>query len=118
MFLFLSAVLLTNTYPVLRAEWIKSRARAKRWSEEVHLLREEMRRVLAFLRWKSLWWKERVHKRTNVCDPILMEGLQAYAHRQAALQHDLATLFQAKWTASLQEGIQELLAELQGQGGG
>ncbi|KAG1719290.1 hypothetical protein EDB19DRAFT_1898779 [Suillus lakei] len=40
----------------LRIEWCKSRARAKRWVEEVQLLREEMRRVAAYLSWHAAWW--------------------------------------------------------------
>ncbi|KAG0691527.1 hypothetical protein DFH29DRAFT_1010861 [Suillus ampliporus] len=37
----------------VRIEWCKSRARALRWSEEVELLREEMRRVLQFFAWQA-----------------------------------------------------------------
>ncbi|KAJ7792839.1 hypothetical protein B0H14DRAFT_3094116 [Mycena olivaceomarginata] len=43
----------------VRIEWAKTRARANRWAEEVDLLEEEMRRIDAFLRWRSGWWKER-----------------------------------------------------------
>ncbi|KAF9231029.1 hypothetical protein BU15DRAFT_90993 [Melanogaster broomeanus] len=38
---------------VMRIEWCKARARANRWAEEVELLSEEMRRVLAFLKWQA-----------------------------------------------------------------
>lgn len=44
---------------VLRSEWSKSRARAKRATEEVHLLREEMCRALKFLEWRSYQDKRR-----------------------------------------------------------
>ncbi|KAG1845839.1 hypothetical protein F4604DRAFT_1884248 [Suillus subluteus] len=37
----------------VRIEWCKTRARALRWSEEVELLREEMRRVLQFFAWQG-----------------------------------------------------------------
>ncbi|KAJ7699783.1 hypothetical protein B0H14DRAFT_3100193 [Mycena olivaceomarginata] len=40
----------------LRIEWAKTRARAWRWTEEVDLVEEEMRRVLAFLNWKANHW--------------------------------------------------------------
>jgi hypothetical protein len=43
----------------LRVEWCKGRARALRWTEEVQLLMEEMRRVLVFLEWKAAFWEER-----------------------------------------------------------
>ncbi|KAF8069134.1 hypothetical protein FPV67DRAFT_1415501 [Lyophyllum atratum] len=42
----------------LRIEWCRTRARAMRWAEEVELVQEEMRRVLAFLSWKAGWWLE------------------------------------------------------------
>ncbi|KAG1723397.1 hypothetical protein EDB19DRAFT_1898082 [Suillus lakei] len=38
----------------LHVEWCK--ARAHRWEEEVQLLWEEMRRVIAFLDWHAGWW--------------------------------------------------------------
>lgn len=41
---------------ILRAEWCKSRARANCATEEVLLLKEEMRRTLAFLNWRAGWW--------------------------------------------------------------
>ena len=48
---------------LLRVEWARSRARVKRSSEEVRLLREEMRRVLSYLDWKAEWWKSRQQAR-------------------------------------------------------
>lgn len=59
---------------ILRVEWAKSRVRAARCREEVLLLREEMRRVLAFLEWKSSWWLERKNSRMDVASD-LAEGL-------------------------------------------
>ncbi|KAJ7099018.1 hypothetical protein C8R44DRAFT_593419, partial [Mycena epipterygia] len=41
----------------LRVEWAKTRARAHRWTEEVDLLEEEMRRILVFLEWRAGWWR-------------------------------------------------------------
>jgi hypothetical protein len=73
---------------VLRSEWAKSRARAKRATEEVHLLREEMRRALKFLEWKSKWWISRQTSREVAC-PALAEGLQAYAQEQYDIQKGL-----------------------------
>ncbi|KAG2107820.1 hypothetical protein DEU56DRAFT_920537 [Suillus clintonianus] len=60
----------------VRLEWCKARARAHRWSEEVELLLEEMRRVLVFLRWQGSWWKERITLRTLNSAPA-QEGLSA-----------------------------------------
>ncbi|KAK7016446.1 hypothetical protein VNI00_018883 [Paramarasmius palmivorus] len=41
---------------ILRSEWCKSRARANRMTEEVLMLREEMRRGLAYLEWAAKEW--------------------------------------------------------------
>lgn len=42
----------------VKVEWARSQARAERWREEVMLLQEEMRRVIAYFRWKARWWCE------------------------------------------------------------
>ncbi|KAF9490476.1 hypothetical protein BDN71DRAFT_1523131 [Pleurotus eryngii] len=68
----------------LHLEWCKSRARALRWTEEVQLLKEEMRRVLAFLRWQAEWWEGKVCDDESV-PRVLAEGLTAYARRQASI---------------------------------
>jgi hypothetical protein len=74
---------------ILRTEWAKSRARMTRCKEEVMLLKEEMRRVIAFLDWKLRWWQEREEKRKDV-DSALLEGLCAYARKQGILQECLS----------------------------
>jgi hypothetical protein len=73
---------------ILRSEWAKSHARAKRGIEEVHLLREEMRRALEFLEWRSKWWISRQTSREVAC-PELAEGLRAYAQEQSDIQRGL-----------------------------
>ncbi|KAG1791580.1 uncharacterized protein HD556DRAFT_1240578 [Suillus plorans] len=72
----------------LRIEWCKSRTRAKRWVEEVQLLREEMRRVTAYLSWHATWWDAQADRRTGL-EPAEVEGLRGYAKRQAAVRRDL-----------------------------
>lgn len=72
----------------LRIEWCKTRARAKRWAEEVELLQEEMRRVLAYFDWHARVWIERGNGWAEI-DDEQREGLVAYAHRQAAIQQSL-----------------------------
>jgi hypothetical protein len=86
---------------ILQIEWAKSRARAARAVEEVLLLKEEMRRVIEFLRWKSEWWMSRTGRRP--ADTALDEGLRAYAHKQSLLQKGLSQQFQTTWRAPLQE---------------
>lgn len=77
--------------------------------EEVELLLEEMRRVLAFLEWDVNRWKERTLRapqRVNeVSEPSLSpenqgpleEGLRAYAQRQASVRRRLFATFAKQW---------------------
>ncbi|KAG1866481.1 hypothetical protein C8R48DRAFT_747671 [Suillus tomentosus] len=62
----------------VRVEWCKARARANRWSEEVELLLEEMRRVIVFLKWQAEWWGGRRSSRASE-SVAEQEGLAAYA---------------------------------------
>ena len=80
----------------LRIEWAKTRARSLRWSEEVDLLEEEMRRILRFLTWRADWWEGQVGRRCLPDGPEL-EGETAYAMRQAAVQSGLHRSFALKW---------------------
>ncbi|KAK6981627.1 CxC2 domain-containing protein [Favolaschia claudopus] len=82
----------------LRIEWAKTRARAHRWTEEVDLVEEEMRRVLEFLEWKAGWWIALIGQREGVnTDAVSNEGFTAYAQRQSRIQLDLRARFQANW---------------------
>ncbi|KAJ7194344.1 hypothetical protein GGX14DRAFT_404795 [Mycena pura] len=72
-----------NPAAVNEALRARTRAKAHRWSEEVDLLEEEMRRIRAFLTWHSKWWMERAQCVWQADEvPVTREGLQAYA-RQA-----------------------------------
>lgn len=85
----------------LRVEWTTSFARLERWSEEVDLLQEEMRRVVTFLEWKSQDWLARVGARSGNLAPGVQSGLDAYARKQAAVYHDLAASFAKLWRPTL-----------------
>jgi len=85
---------------ILRSEWAKSRARAKRGIEEVRLLREEMRRALEFLEWRSKWWILRQTSREVAC-PELAEGLRAYAQEQSDIQKGLLDSWRNIFSAPL-----------------
>ncbi|KAF8870835.1 hypothetical protein CPB84DRAFT_1692745 [Gymnopilus junonius] len=91
---------------ILRVEWAKSRARAARATEEVMLLKEEMRRVLAFLEWKSRWWQDRQCTWTGL-EKSMAEGVQAFALRQSSLQSQLAAHFRKLWKAPLEDSKKE-----------
>lgn len=86
---------------ILRAEWATSRARSRRASEEVLLLREEMRRVLVFLEWSSQEWVRRSKGRADV-DAALLEGLCSYATKQSLLQDNLKATFKTIWKTPLE----------------
>jgi hypothetical protein len=89
----------------VRIMWLKSRARAHRWREEVQLLKEEMNRTHKFLEWEEEWWNSQANQRqpvvllgeTRVMDVILLEGLEAYARRQADLRWRLRMHFGYLW---------------------
>lgn len=73
----------------LRVEWCKAYARMRRWHEDVVLVEEEMRRTIQYGYWEAGEWLDRSEareKRGNM-DPVLQEGLKAYAleqvHREA-----------------------------------
>ncbi|KAF7977149.1 hypothetical protein HWV62_4563 [Athelia sp. TMB] len=83
----------------LRIQWCKARARATHWTEEVLLLREEMRRVLAFLTWHAGWWDCQASSRTGLTLEAA-EGVAAYAHKQAAIRRKIHSSFDTLWVAS------------------
>ncbi|KAF4584792.1 hypothetical protein EYR38_002023 [Pleurotus pulmonarius] len=92
-------------YEVLRSEFAKSWARVRRWTEEVDLLKEEMRRTIVTLRHRARRW-EREGERTQSQTP---GGLSAYAYSQADLLHGLADKYEAAWTEKrmVSNGIQD-----------
>ena len=80
-----------------RHEWMTCRARADRWVEEELLLREEMRRVVVYLEWKSCAWSGKVGARMGSCPPDVQHGLDAYARKQADVYRELSISFAAQW---------------------
>lgn len=88
-----------SCYVALRIEWCKSRARAMRWTEEVELLQEEMRRVMQFFSWQAEWW-ERQTSRLSDLDAEQSEGITAYALRQASIRRSMYDHCIALWSES------------------
>lgn len=80
----------------VRIEWAKTKARAERWQEELNLLREEMRRAIVDMEWRAHQWTNRANARPNV-SPDILQGLTAYAHKQADIQTNFAAGFCKKW---------------------
>ena len=84
-----------------RFEWMTCRARTDRWKEEEELLREEMRRVLVYLEWKSSTWLEKVGARAGSCSPDIQHGIDAYARKQASIHREIAVSFASQWLRCL-----------------
>ncbi|KAF8176874.1 hypothetical protein K438DRAFT_1588036 [Mycena galopus ATCC 62051] len=88
-------------HPDIRVEWMKARARADRWKEELILVEEEMRRVLAFGEWQARWWRARVEPKRGparaTISSELAEGLRAYALEQVAREEAWVAVWSNKW---------------------
>ncbi|KAJ6518235.1 hypothetical protein C8R47DRAFT_1031630 [Mycena vitilis] len=93
----------------IRVEWARARARKDRWTEEVMLLREEMRRVLRYLEWQERWWRERAALRTD-WSAAVAAGAYAYAMKQAGWHRRLAGYFQTKWDIPAVAAARHILA--------
>ncbi|KAI0060333.1 hypothetical protein BV25DRAFT_1783282, partial [Artomyces pyxidatus] len=91
----------------LKLEWFKTRARSKRWMEEVVFLCEEMRRVTVTCTWKADWWRARGAFR-DVSSAELEEGLRAYSAKQAHLFQNIAIRSTLEW-AQIQGTAEEFL---------
>jgi hypothetical protein len=81
----------------VRLQWLRSRARANRWDEEVELLVVEMRRVAKFLEYERDRWFGEARRRSEGVAAPLIEGLTAYAYRQAELRNRLRCHFDYLW---------------------
>jgi hypothetical protein len=98
----------------LRVEWLKCRARAARWKEEIQLIEEEMRRALEFCSWKVKWWEQQAHRRSTV-HPHIQEGLIAYATENAAAERRRLMSWSNAWAAVRQRAAQVLEKHLKNQ---
>ncbi|KAF7793609.1 hypothetical protein EIP86_004723 [Pleurotus ostreatoroseus] len=81
----------------LRIEFLRTRARSRRWSEQVVLLEEEQRRTLVSFEGTALEWDQRMHKYSGAEDAY-SQGLAAYAAEQAAVQRGLKAKYRALWS--------------------
>ncbi|KAF9032445.1 hypothetical protein BJ165DRAFT_1535134 [Panaeolus papilionaceus] len=92
---------------ILMVEWAKSWARSKRSEEELMLLKEEMRRILAYLEWRAKWWLSRATLRHISVDSQLREALSAYSTTCANHLRHLSVKFKSMWKAPLRNFIRE-----------
>lgn len=109
-YLFTDADYVFLHHEALRVEWAKCKARAARWEEEIRILLEEMRRVIAFGEWKADWWDSQAERRAGV-DMILKEGLGAYAAEHAANERAVVVSLELRW-ADIRERAQLILDSL------
>ena len=86
-----------NCSIALHVEWARSQAWMQRWGEEVQLLQEEMRRVLAFCEYCAKWWDKQSSARTKDMFLDLQDGPHAYAAKQAAILCNRAKSFATMW---------------------
>ena len=98
-----------NSLPALHIEWLKARARAARYWENICLVYEEMRRVIVTTCWIASQWENRAKLRTNVSKE-LGEGLAAYAFEHAALERVMASRWEKKWKV-VQEVARRTIAD-------
>lgn len=91
----------TTIHLGIRVEWCKARARAMRWSEEIILLQEEMRRVLAYHAWHARWWDDQSFRCVGLSEEQT-EGLAAYAHRQAKVYRGMRLVCETAWRNTAQ----------------
>lgn len=80
----------------MRSVYCKARARVLRWQEEITLLLEEMRRVVAYFVWRRNWWLKRRNLRPQAPADI-QSGTNAYAERQALVFEGLARRVARRW---------------------
>ncbi len=95
-------ILNTASLSDLKIEYAKAKARVARWHEEILLIREEMRRSVAFLQWKARWWRALMAEHPGRID--IQRGLTAYSRRQEAQLLGLAEQFATLWHPTLQAG--------------
>jgi hypothetical protein len=84
----------------MQVEWVKARAHMRRWNEEVMIIKEEMRRVLAYHQWKAALWREQSFFQG---DEAIVSGISGYAHKQAAISIQIAEQCAGYWLPYLKE---------------
>ncbi|KAJ7060741.1 hypothetical protein C8F01DRAFT_1083718 [Mycena amicta] len=99
-----------EVHDAVRVQWSKARARRDRWTEEVCLLREEMKRVLRSLVSVEEVWRQRASAREDL-EVGLAGGLRAYALRQACLYRRIADSFYGAWNISAVAAVQNVVGQ-------
>ncbi|KAF8164505.1 hypothetical protein K438DRAFT_1775478 [Mycena galopus ATCC 62051] len=88
-------------HDALRLEWSKAYARAKRLSEEVRVVREEMRWTIAFGVAEAEKWEGLAQEEILGSTPELTEGRRAYAAEHAAIERQTCARLERNWAGIL-----------------
>ena len=95
-----------RTLVAVHVEWCKAWAHSRRWTEEVLLLVEEMRRVVAYHEHRADWWRQ--------CQDGLgcewpsadhAEGACAYVSEHANMHEDLIAQCRRVWGRERNEPV-------------
>ena len=81
----------------IRVEFLKTRARANRFNEQLQLVQADKGRTLLSLKKEAEVWQERGARNGAMGDEALRQGLSAYAARQADLRLGLCSKFEKMW---------------------
>ncbi|KZV60559.1 hypothetical protein PENSPDRAFT_593914 [Peniophora sp. CONT] len=90
----------------MRVEFVKCRARAMRWVEEVYKLAYEMVRVPAFCSARAAWWNAREHVKIEGVDEAVKDGIVGYARKQATMFRRHSEGFEDLFNTPLQDAAQ------------
>ncbi|KAJ7450267.1 hypothetical protein B0H11DRAFT_1743304 [Mycena galericulata] len=100
-------------HDALRLEWCKAYVRAKRYSEDVRLLREEMRRTIAFGYTEANKWDALAEEELTGAEVELTEGRRAYAAEHAARERRTCAELTQKWAGILEKADTYLAGTVQ-----
>src|ERR1700691_6586678 len=76
-----------NFNVVYRVHWLKAKAQKTRWIEELQCLQVEMESAVRFFQHQEQFWQEK----QEVIEPTSQPGRTAWAARQSAMWHSMAT---------------------------
>ncbi|KAJ7042741.1 hypothetical protein C8F04DRAFT_1207805 [Mycena alexandri] len=88
---------------VLHVEWCKVHVRTRRYREEVQLLREEMRRTIAFGYTEAAEWDRLAREELEGASAEVTEGRRAYVAEHANTERARCAALEADWRGILQK---------------
>ncbi|KAJ6513670.1 hypothetical protein C8R47DRAFT_1064378 [Mycena vitilis] len=102
-------------YDALRVEWCKAYCRAKRYAEDVRILRAEMRRTIAFGESEVRLWEKLAQEELPGASGPLTEGRRAYAAEHAETERKTCAHLAEKWGPILRRADAYLEGALAGE---